>query len=100
MPVYHIVLFQLNPDTPADKVAELKTTASEMVGQIPGLSRLDIGPPLAITAHRANGFDMGIVAILDRPEDIQVYAEHPAHLRVHKLREALCSNTIVYDLEF
>lgn len=56
MPVYHIgdrpdrwgvkcgkltentltVLFQLNPDTPADKVAELKTTASEMVGQIPG----------------------------------------------------------------
>lgn len=59
MPVYHIgdhpfrcvvkddkltkhyvsVLFQLSPGTTADKIAELKATASEMVGQIPGLHR-------------------------------------------------------------
>lgn len=44
-----------------------------------GLIRLDFGAPHASTAHRAQGFELGIVAILEKPGDIQVYAEHPAH---------------------
>jgi len=36
---------------------------------------------LAISAARAQGFDLGIVAILDKPETIPVYAQHPEHLK-------------------
>lgn len=55
----------------------MKAAGAAMVGQVPGLQRIDFGPPVLPT--RAQGFDLGLVAILDRTEDIKVYAEHPAH---------------------
>ena len=51
-----------------------------MVGQIPGLRSLKTNPPLPISVPRAKGFDMGLVAVLDKKEDVAVYAAHPAHL--------------------
>jgi hypothetical protein len=51
-----------------------------MVGQIPGLLKMDVGPPHASTASRAQGYDMGLVAVLDKAETIAVYAKHDAHL--------------------
>lgn len=80
MAVYHIVLFKLKPNIPADKLAAWTKAAQGMVGQIPGLQRIDLNPPHPISAARAQGFDMGLVAILDKPDTIKVYAEHPAHL--------------------
>lgn len=44
-----------------------------------GLQYVDIGSPLPATAHRAKGYDVSLVAVLDKPEDALVYAEHPAH---------------------
>lgn len=43
---------------------------------------------------------MGLVAVLEKPSDVQVYADHPAHQKVHKLRETLCDATLAYDMEF
>lgn len=34
-----------------------------------------------MTAYRARGYDMGIVAILENTESLQAYADHPAHQR-------------------
>ena len=74
------MLFKLKPGVTPEKLEEWKATAKGMVGKIPGLIRLDLNPPHAISASRAQGFDMGLVAILDKPETISVYAQHPAHL--------------------
>ena len=57
-----------------------------------------MGGVLASTAHRAQGFDMGLMTVLDTEADVLAYAPHPAHQKVHKLREPLCSDTIVYDM--
>lgn len=51
-----------------------------MVGQIPGLLKLEANAPLASTASRGKGFNMGLVAVLEKADDVGVYAEHPAHL--------------------
>ena len=80
MAVYHIVLFKLKPNVPAEQLAAWIATAQKMVGQIPGLQRIDLNPPLPVSAARAQGFDMGLVAVLDKPETVEVYAKHPAHL--------------------
>ncbi|KAI2464408.1 fungal-specific transcription factor domain-containing protein [Annulohypoxylon bovei var. microspora] len=96
MPVYHIVLFRLKPGVTQEVLDEFATRAKGMVTQIPGLTKLDIGRPLPITAHRSNGFEMGLVAILEKQEDIAVYAAHPAHLRVQELREEMCEETLAY----
>ncbi|RAL12204.1 uncharacterized protein BO97DRAFT_443229 [Aspergillus homomorphus CBS 101889] len=100
MPIYHIVLFRLKPGVTKAQLDHWSNVAKGMVGQIPGLRELHAGSPLAATAARAKGFDMGLVAILEKAEDVQVYAAHPAHLEVHKLREELCEDTLAYDLEF
>ena len=85
---------------------------------VAGLVKIDIGAPLESTAARAKGFDFGLVALLEKPDDVKVYAEHPEHqkyhtrltkydedlsdvlCRVHKLRESLCDDTLAYDLVF
>lgn len=94
------VLFEVKAGTAPAALAEFKRLALAMVGQIPGLQKVDVNPPLASTAHRAQGYNMGLVAILDKPETLQVYAAHPAHLMIQKVREEICSKTMVYDLEF
>ncbi|KAI1460016.1 hypothetical protein F4805DRAFT_417838 [Annulohypoxylon moriforme] len=70
-----------------------------MIPQIPGLTKVDVGPPLPVTAHRGNGFNMALVASLEKKEDVAVYATHPAHLYASELREQLCDDVLVYDLE-
>lgn len=44
-----------------------------------GLKYVDVGSPLPATADRAKGFNISLVAVLEKPEDALVYAEHPAH---------------------
>jgi len=100
MTVYHIVLFKLKPGTPAEKVEEIKAAGYAMVGQVPGLSKIDFAPPLESTAHRSKGFDLGLVAILEKPEDVAVYVAHPAHVKVNSLREAITEDALAYDLVF
>ncbi|RAK96835.1 uncharacterized protein BO80DRAFT_496790 [Aspergillus ibericus CBS 121593] len=100
MAIFHIVLFRLKKGVSASDVEAWNELGRGMVGKIPGLRELHINAPLAMTASRAKGFDMGLVAILEKPEDLQVYANHPDHLKVQELRESLCDDALAYDLEF
>ncbi|RMZ77325.1 hypothetical protein DV737_g4409, partial [Chaetothyriales sp. CBS 132003] len=80
MTVYHIVLIRLRPTTTAAQASAWEKLIKAMVGQVPGLQRVEVGPPHASTAHRSKGFNLGLVAVLDDADSIKVYAEHPAHL--------------------
>lgn len=100
MPIYHIVLFKLKEGTTSAQITKFADTAKAMVGKIPGLIQFQVGPPLATTKHRAQGYDMGLVAVLEREEDVAVYASHPAHLETQELREGLSDETLAYDLAF
>ncbi|KKK23275.1 stress responsive A/B barrel domain protein [Aspergillus rambellii] len=80
MPVYHIVLFHLKQGVTPAQLETWSQLAQGMVGNVPGLVSLKTGQPLPICVPRARGFDMGIVAVMERPEDVAEYAVHPAHL--------------------
>lgn len=41
---------------------------------------MECGQPLPACLPRAQGFDMGLVAVLEKPEHVATYAVHPAHL--------------------
>ena len=56
--------------------AALKVVESDCYS---GLVKIDVGPPLESTAARAKGFDFGLVALLEKADDVKVYAEHPVH---------------------
>ncbi|KAI1762143.1 stress responsive A/B barrel domain protein [Hypoxylon sp. FL1150] len=100
MPVYHVVLNKLNPGVTTEQSQEWQALLKDMVGKIPGLLSLEVNSPLALTAHRSLGFNLGVVSVLEKAEDLKGYATHPAHLKVQELREKLCGETLVYDLEF
>ncbi|KAJ0413413.1 stress responsive A/B barrel domain protein [Aspergillus carlsbadensis] len=100
MPVFHIVLFRLRPGVSAAQLEEWSKLGKAMVGKIPGLLEFYANPPLAMTASRAKGYDMGVVAILEKPEHVQTYGAHPAHQEVHNIREQLCEDTLAYDMEY
>jgi hypothetical protein len=44
-----------------------------------GLLKWDSNPPLAVTKHRGKGYDLGLVAVLEKAEDVSTYGDHPAH---------------------
>ncbi|KAL4900302.1 hypothetical protein BDW74DRAFT_96205 [Aspergillus multicolor] len=100
MTVYHIVLFRLKQGVTPAQVKTWMSIAENMVGKIPGLVSLKAGGPLPICVPRAKGFDMGLVAVLEKPGDLEGYAVHPAHMEVHKMREEFCEETLAYDFEF
>ncbi|KAI0897249.1 hypothetical protein F4806DRAFT_461440 [Annulohypoxylon nitens] len=100
MPVYHIVLFKLKPGVKQEVIDEFVARAKSMVNEVPGLTKVDIGPPLPVSVPRGQGYNMALVSVLGKQEDLPVYAAHPAHLRAHELREQLCEDTLVYDMEF
>ncbi|KAL6251328.1 hypothetical protein RBB50_001536 [Rhinocladiella similis] len=100
MPIYHIVLFKLKPGVTPTQITEFVTAAKSMVGKIPGLLKLESNTPHPSTAHRGQGFNMGLVATLEKADDIKVYADHPAHLEVQDIRLKLCDDTLAYDLEY
>ena len=47
--------------------------------RIQGLKQMEVAPPLESTASRGQGFNLGLVATLEKAEDVKVYAEHPVH---------------------
>jgi hypothetical protein len=61
------------------KTSPWKRAGSRGGDEYIGLLKLDLSPPLLVTAHRAKGFDLGLVAVLQSPEDVMIYGEHPAH---------------------
>lgn len=73
------VLFKAKPNVSQDDIVELKQTAASLHGKIPGLVKIDVEAPHPSTAHRGQGYDMGLVALLDGPDRIASYAEHPEH---------------------
>ncbi|KAM0745631.1 hypothetical protein T439DRAFT_307627 [Meredithblackwellia eburnea MCA 4105] len=81
-PIFHIVLFELRKTSTEGQIAEFAAAARAMVGQVPGLISLEVGPCLPQTLQRSQGFEFGLCAMLEKVEDLPVYAKHDAHLFV------------------
>ncbi|KAH6700553.1 hypothetical protein DL95DRAFT_462971 [Leptodontidium sp. 2 PMI_412] len=99
MAIYHVVLFKLKPGVTPEQISEYKAVGRGLVGKIPGLLKFEVNTALPATAHRAQGYDMGVILVLGKEEDLKVYTEHPAHLGARKLRLALSDDTLAFDME-
>ncbi|KAF4121214.1 Dabb [Geosmithia morbida] len=87
--INHFVLFKLKAGVTDAQVAEMKALGEAMVGVVPGLKSFAMGPPLAATAARAQGFDLALLAILETEEQLLAYATHPAHVKYGLLSPTL-----------
>lgn len=93
---------KLKASATKDQVDAFEAAGKAMVGQIPGTTIIDrhisemyirfeliycisglksfkFGPVHVPTAQRAKGYQIGVVAILEKPEDLPGYAAHASH---------------------
>ena len=80
--IYHIVMWNFKPEVEESKKPALKAAMAEnlkgLVGQVPGLLTVEfVENTISSSTH-----DIALVTTLEKAEDIQVYATHPAHVHV------------------
>lgn len=66
------VIFKLAETATAEAIAEFVSLGRAMVGAVPGLVSMELGPCLPGTLHRSQGYDFGLVAILEKASDLPV----------------------------
>lgn len=76
--VKHIVSFQLQgtPDERRRVATAFKNALEALPDQIDVLRSIEVG----LNANPAEDWDVVLTAVVDRMEDVAVYARHPAHV--------------------
>ncbi|WP_230399985.1 Dabb family protein [Novisyntrophococcus fermenticellae] len=80
--VHHIVMWNFKPEITEDRKAKLKVNMEKnlkaLTDVVPGLLTVDfITAPIPSSTH-----DIALITTLEKKEDIAVYANHPAHVKV------------------
>ncbi|KWU41706.1 hypothetical protein RHOSPDRAFT_36762 [Rhodotorula sp. JG-1b] len=97
--IVHTVFWKWNGSQPADYISQLRTAAQGMVGQIPGLKRLEMGRPLESTKARSQGWQTMLYAEIESEEALKVYADHQAHVDFKKLTAPYSTEIMAFDIE-
>ncbi|KAF9884534.1 hypothetical protein FE257_001479 [Aspergillus nanangensis] len=98
MPVYRVVLFRMKGDATEEQKLLFIRDAKKLREEIPGVLSLEVGP--ALDMHRTKGYDMGIVLQLETAAHLEKFASHPGHVRLHYMREAMCEDSLAFNLEY
>ncbi|PIT77371.1 stress responsive protein [Limnohabitans sp. JirII-29] len=80
--IKHIVMWDVQGDTPAQKQANRQLIQSQfeaLRGHIPGLLHVEVGID---HSHVDYACDVVLYTEFDSQESLDAYASHPAHLRV------------------
>ena len=96
MAVEHMVWAKFNDDVTEAKKAELVDALKSLENKVPGIQRFTIGKNFT---ERAMGYDLGFVVTLDSKEALDIYANHPEHVKVAvELKEN--AQLMAMDFEF
>lgn len=77
--ILHVVTFLWRPDVTNADVEAVLEGLSSLPAQIPELRDYRFGPDLGLREGNAH---FGVTALLDGPEDVDAYLDHPAHQQV------------------
>lgn len=94
----HIVMWRLLETAlgrPASENAVLlKAELESMRGKVPGLTGLEVGID---TRRRSNSFDVVLICAFESAEALEAYHDHPAHVAVKPLVQAVRGETVIVD---
>lgn len=77
--IYHVVLIQLKPDTPEDKITAAIQALEALPAKIPVLKHLKAGKNFS---ERSAGYGLLLVSTFENKADLDTYLAHPAHVQV------------------
>ncbi|KAI5476045.1 hypothetical protein MNV49_000474 [Pseudohyphozyma bogoriensis] len=70
-----------------------------MVGHIPGLVSVRAGMNFPSTSPKSKGYELGVLAILEKKGDLPGYAAHPKHLELLEFRKSFIEDALPFDFE-
>ncbi|KAI9019723.1 hypothetical protein DFJ74DRAFT_674169 [Hyaloraphidium curvatum] len=98
MTVIHTVFLRVKPDSTPEAVAAFQAGLKGMVGKVPGITRLEVGP--TFTTSQAAGFTHMIVIEFASKEDLEAFRPHPDHVHVRdNLIGPVAAEKVVLDIE-
>lgn len=98
----HCVFLRFRDDVSEDERLAVLEGLAALVGQVPGLRRLDYGSNRDFEA-KSPGFSHGFIAVFDDRAAHLAYEAHPQHVALGARLVALCQGghegIVVYDIE-
>jgi len=91
--VTHIVLFRFEE---AADAAEARRQLLELAGQIPGMTKLEVG--LDFT-RSARSFELGLITRHESRAALEAYQVHPEHVRVATFIRSKIAGSAAVDFE-
>ena len=92
--VKHIVLWNLaDPAHKDENARHMKELLEGLVGVVPGLLQAQVGQGFA-------GFDVALVSNLKDRDALDVYQNHPAHLKVKEFVHSVVCERVSCDFEY
>jgi hypothetical protein len=79
VPLRHVVLIELKPDTPTETVDELVTALRALPPQIPAIRTYEVTRDIGLAEGNAT---VAVVAGFDDADGWRTYGPHPAHQEV------------------
>ena len=79
--IMHLVTFNWRPDVTNDDVVAVIEGLSSLPAQIPELLSYRFGPDLGL---REGNADFAVAAVVESPETLPGYLDHPEHARIVK----------------
>ena len=92
--VVHIVMFKFKDENKDANLKEARERLNALVDLVPTLKSMEVGINFTV-AERA--FDLSIYSTFDTKEDLDVYAVHPAHLKVVEFIKSVTTESKVVD---
>lgn len=95
--VKHIVTFKLKgtDEERLNTATDFKDALLALPEKIDVLRSMEVG----INSNPAEDWDVVLIAIVDKMEDVRIYAEHPAHVAAAKIIAPLKESRACVDFE-
>jgi len=77
--IKHVVMWTLKPSVSEEEKMQIKQQLEALKGVVPTLKEIEVG---ANIQNKPASMDLVLVSTFDSIEDLQAYANHPAHRNV------------------
>ena len=94
--ITHIVLFKFKDENKAENMAAAVQRLEAMVGRVPTLRALEVGPHRAPSAR---SLDLALITRFADMAGLSAYADDPFHVEVKKFLAGVLETSYVVDFE-
>ncbi len=94
--IKHIVAFKLKNTNKEDNIQDLKSKLDRLPEVIPGVLTFETGKNIS---DRSSAYDLVLISEFGSQNDLDMYRNHPEHLKVLDIIQQVVDDTVVVDYE-